>query len=158
VAGLLEVALLAAVLYFRSHTRDVTHELIASGDGAALSVGGVRDERRRLASRRERERFARSLERLLHDAERWHRILPAYRPPDGAQLLRHAASEARDVIALLRAEAAHVRGVALTARFLMDGSSSPLYAGDVGRLREELNRIRYLLTPDETAGALRAAA
>jgi hypothetical protein len=120
-------------------------------------VESVRNERRRLASRRERERFARSLESLLHDAERWYRILPAYRPPDGAQMLRYAAAEAREVVALLRSDAAHVRGVALTARLLMDGYRSPLYAGNAGRLREELNRIRYLLTPDASHTLLAAA-
>jgi hypothetical protein len=157
-AGVVEVALLVAVPYFRGRTRDVTQQLIAAGEDESVAVGAVRDERRRLASRKERERFARSLERLLHDAERWYRILPAYRPPDGAQFLRYAAAEAREVVALLRTEGAHVRGVALTARFLMDGYSSPLYAGDVGRLREELNRIRYLLTPDNTPFTVRAAA
>ena len=157
-AGVVEVALLIAVPYFRGRTRDVTQELIATGKDEAFAVPAVRNEGRRLASRKERERFARSLERLVHDAERWYRILPTYRPPDGAQLLLYAAAEARDVVALLRAESAHVRGVALTARFLMDGYSSPLYAGDVGRLREELNRIRYLLTPDNTPHTVRAAA
>jgi hypothetical protein len=70
---------------------------------------------------------------------------------------RFAAGEAREVVTLLREEAARVGGVALTAGFLMDGYRSPLYAGDVGRLREELNRIRYLLTPD-TSHALPAVA
>ncbi len=123
-----------------------------------MSVGVVRDERRRLASCKVREHLAHSLERLLHDAERWHRILPAYRPPEGSQFLRFAAAEVRDVVGLLRAEHADVRGVALTARFLMDGYSSPLYAGNAGRLLEELRRIRYLLTPADSSFATRAAA
>jgi hypothetical protein len=144
-AGAVEVVVVLALLYSRGRTRDMSQEVLASGDDAALPIGSVRAERRRLASRRERERIARSLERLLQDAERWHRILPAYRPPDGTQLLRFAADEVREIVALLRAETAHLRGVALTSRLLMDGHRSPLYAGDVGRLREELNRIRYLL-------------
>lgn len=151
-SGVVEVGLLVTVPYLRGRTRDVTQELIASGEDAALALRPVQEEGRRLASRRERERFAQSLERLLHDAERWHRILPAYRPPDGTRFLRFAASEVREIVALLRSESAHLRGVALTARFLMDGYASPLYAGDPGRLQEELNRIRYLLAgPGERA-------
>jgi len=38
-----------------------------------------------------------------------------------------------------------VRGVAMTARLLMDGLRSPLYSGDRRRLREELARIRFAL-------------
>jgi hypothetical protein len=43
-----------------------------------------------------------------------------------------------------------VQGVALTARFLSDGYGSPLYGNEVEPLREELNRIRYLLETSET--------
>jgi hypothetical protein len=125
-AGSVEIVLLAAVPFFRARTREVSQELIAAGDDTAFALETVRDERRRLASGRERERFAQSLERLLRDAERWYRILPAYRPPDGTELVRFTAEEVREVVALLRNEAAHVRGVALTARFLMDGYSSRL--------------------------------
>jgi hypothetical protein len=55
----------------------VSQELIAAGEDAALSVEAVRHQTRRLSSRTERERFARSLDSLLRDAERWYRILPA---------------------------------------------------------------------------------
>jgi hypothetical protein len=42
--------------------------------------------------------------------------------------------------------------VALTERLLSDGSGSPLYANELEPLREELNRIRYLLeATDEPA-------
>jgi hypothetical protein len=157
-AAAVELVLAAAFLYCRSRTRDVSQELIAAGEDAAFSVRAVRREGRRLVSRRERERFAGSLEHMLHDSEYWHRIRPASRPLDGTQFLRFAASEAREVVALLRAEAVHVRGVALMARFLMDGVSSPLYAGDAARIREELRRIRYLLTPADSSLATRAAA
>jgi hypothetical protein len=64
-------------LYLRGRTREVSQELIAAGEDAALSVEAVRHQRRRLSSRTERERFARSLDSLLRDAERWYRILPA---------------------------------------------------------------------------------
>jgi hypothetical protein len=151
-AAAVELALLLAALFVRLRTRDVVQELIAAGNDAAFALPVVQAEGRRLVSRREREHFARSLERLLRDAQRWHRIFPAYRPPDGTQFLRFVPDEVCEVVRLLRAESAHVRGVALTARLLMDGGASPLYAGNVGRLREELNRIRYLL-----AGPVEAA-
>jgi hypothetical protein len=64
-------------LYLRGRTREVSQELIAAGEDAALSVEAVRHQTRRLSSRTERERFARSLDSLLRDAERWYRILPA---------------------------------------------------------------------------------
>jgi hypothetical protein len=153
-AAVVELALLVAVPYFRGRTRDLAEDLIAAGNRGALRVRVVAGHYRRLASRRERERIARSLERLLHDAERWYRILPAHRPPPGVQCLRFTASEARDVAELLREEPVPVRGVALTSRLLGDGYASPLYGNDVELLREELHRIRYLLVaPDDAEAA-----
>lgn len=148
-AVLVEVALFAAIPYVRARTHDVAHELLAEGDDDTLAIPVVRDECRRLRSGRERERLARSLEKLLHASESWTRPLPAHRSPLGIRTLRFATREAREVIALLRADNAAVRGIALTSLMLRDGSS-PLYGYEPRRLREELNRIRYLLAgPDE---------
>jgi hypothetical protein len=52
----------------------------------------------------------------------------------------------------LRRDRVRVQGVALTSRLLSDGQSSPLYANEVGPLREELNRIRFLLECADGAG------
>jgi hypothetical protein len=124
--------------------RDRAQELIAAGY-ERIPVRAVLDERRRLLSHRQRERFARSLERLLKDAQNWNRILPATRPPHGVHELRLAEHEVHDVVSLLRSDPVNVPGVARTARFLTDGATSPLFGGDDEALRAELRRIRDLL-------------
>jgi hypothetical protein len=157
-AGVVELALLVAVPYFRGRTRDIAEELIAAGNEAALTLPTVEDEHRRLASPKERCRLARSLERLIDDAERWPRLGPGHWPPPGVLSLRFAVEEAREVVELLRAELAHVRGVALTSRLLSDGGSSPLFGTDAELLREELRRIRFLLVAPGYVSSERLAA
>jgi hypothetical protein len=143
--AIVQAALLLAIPYFRGRTRDLAEELIASGNGAARTLRLVEDEHRRLASRKERHRLARSLERLIADAERWPRLGRGHRPPPGVTALRFTVPEARAVVDQMRAERAEVRGVALTSRLLSDGGRSPLFGHDAEPLREELRRIRYLL-------------
>jgi hypothetical protein len=124
--------------------RERAQELIADGgDGVVLSV--IARERRRLGSVRVREQLARSLESLHQDALRWHQILPQFRPLHGVQQLGELGVEVAGLTAALRRERTRVQGVALTERLLSDGSGSPLYANELEPLREELNRIRYLL-------------
>ena len=124
--------------------RERAEDLIAAGnDSVALPV--IARARRRLVSRREREALAHSLEVLHRDALRWYEILPQFRPPHGAQQLRHLSSEVEALTTALRRDHVRVQGVALAARFLSDGYASPLYGNELGPLREELNRIRYLL-------------
>lgn len=142
-AAVVQLGLLVAVPYFRTRTREIAEELIAAGHDAAPRLRIVDEHFQRLTSSQERERMARSLEHLLRDAQRWYSILPAYRPP-GVLSLRFTEPEARDVVALLRADGAQARGIALTARLLGDGAS-PLYGAEADELREELRRIRYLL-------------
>ena len=68
-----ELAFVAAALCARRIARDRVQDLIVDGsDRLVLPV--VARERRRLASRKVRESFARSLERLLRDAQRWNEI------------------------------------------------------------------------------------
>ena len=123
---------------------DVVHELIVEGDRSLMLPTVVR-ERRRLDSQEERERLARSLEQALDDAWSWYRRPPHARGLPGVVCLRDATPEARAVIRELRSGPVAVRGVAMTARLLMDGLRSPLYSGDRRRLREELARIRFAL-------------
>ena len=124
--------------------RERAEDLVAAGnDSVVLPV--LARVRRRLASRTQREALAPSLEVLHRDALRWHEILPQFRPPDGVQQLRHVSSEVGALTTALRRDRVRVQGVALTARFLSDGYGSPLYGNEVRPLREELNRIRYLL-------------
>ena len=158
------VAVAFAVLWLvvRSIAREHAQSLIAVGaDGVVLDV--VARERRRLASRGEREALARSLESLHRDASRWNEIHPHFRPLLGVAQLRHMSREVHALVAALRRDRVRVQGVALTSRLLSDGQSSPLYANEIGPLREELNRIRFLLECADGAGlddgqARRAAA
>ena len=94
-------------------------------------------ERRRLGSRRERERLASALEHALEESWNWYRYPPPSRPLEGLQFL----CESRD------ADRVRVQGVARVARLLVDADESPLYSGHSARLREELTRIRSLLEP-----------
>jgi hypothetical protein len=143
------LGLLAAFVMARHGVRDCVQTLIAEGtQGVFLQV--VRRERRRLASPKVREHFARSLEQLLRDAQRWHSIAPHSRPLPGVEHLRHVPAEVRAVAAGLREDRPRVQGVAQTARLLFHGHSSPLYAGDTERLREDLRRIQYLLSSSST--------
>jgi hypothetical protein len=122
-------------------------DVIAGGyDNLVLSV--VARERRRLASRKQRERLARALEEFLRDALRRHPPLPHARLLPGVAQLRHTSREVEALAAALRHDRVRVQGVALVARLLSDGHESPLYAGERGPLREELTRIRYLLESD----------
>jgi hypothetical protein len=150
VAAVVATAFVLMWAVARKIARERAQELIAAGDdGVVLSV--VARERRRLGSRKERERLAKSLESLYRDALRWHEILPQFRPPHGVQQLRELPAEVFELTAALRHERIRVQGVALTSRLLTDGYASPLYRDELGPLREELNRIRYLLS-DEVAG------
>jgi len=143
---LVVLGLLAAIVTVRHSVRDCVQTLIAEGThGVFLQVVGR--ERRRLASPKVREELARSLERLLRDAQRWHSIHPHSRPLPGVECLRYTAAEVAALATALREGQPKVQGVAATARLVFDGYSSPLYAGDTERLREELRRIQYLLSP-----------
>jgi hypothetical protein len=134
----------------RRVTRERAQDLIAAGDDSVV-VSVLARERRRLTSRKERERLASSLEALYRDALRWYEILPRFRPPHGVLQLRHTGPEVEGLTQALRRDRVRVQGVALTARFLSNGYASPLYGNELEPLREELNRIRYLLEASETA-------
>ncbi len=133
----------------RRIARERAQDLIAAGDDSVV-VSVLARERRRLTSRREREQLASSLEGLYRDALRWHEILPRFRPPAGVVQLRHTGPELEGLTRALRRDRVRVQGVALAARFLSNGYESPLYGNELEPLREELNRIRYLLETAET--------
>jgi hypothetical protein len=143
-AAVVAVGLALSIAFAGLQLRDRAQEVIAAGY-ERIPVRAVREERRRLLSRRTRESIARSLERLLHDAQNWGRILPSFRPPPGVRELRSVEQEVAEVASLLRSDPVHAPGVARTARFLSDGGTSPLFGGDPHQLRAELRRIRDLL-------------
>jgi hypothetical protein len=155
-ATLVELALVTAIVLVRVQSRDHASELIAAGrESVPLRV--VARERELLASRAERERLAAALERHLRDIGHWRYLFPASRPLPGVRCLRFTTGEARNVIALLRSDRSHVRGVAAARHLLTNGGSS-LFGGDVELLRAELIRIGSLLETADSANAERVAA
>lgn len=143
-AAVVQLALASAIALLLQLMRERAWDLIVDGRHDR-QLEAVAAQRQRLLDLRERERLARSLERALDAAERWHELAVASRPPSGVRCLRFAASETHEVAHLLRADGAGVRGIALTARLLAGGYDSPLYQGRPEELRHELWRIRHLL-------------
>ena len=132
----------AAVLTLRRRRRHQALELILEGR-EELPVAAVEEERRRLLDPRRRTMLAASFESLADDAlspEGW---------PIGSVFARSTtaavADQLRDVGSLLRAGPSRARGVALASSLLTDGTRSPLHRGELGALRRELRRIRFLL-------------
>ena len=82
-AALVQLALLVAVPYFRTRTREIAEELIASGHHRSLGLRVVNRELRRLTSRRERERIA--LLARAPAARRRAVVLDPPRPPAAAR-------------------------------------------------------------------------
>ncbi len=141
-AGAMICVLAAAVLTLRRRRRRQALELILEGR-EALPVAAVEEERRRLLDPRGRTMLAASFESLADDAlspESW---------PTGSVFPRSTvaavADQLGDVGSLLRAEPSRARGVALARGLLTDGARSPLHRGELGALRHELRRIRFLL-------------
>lgn len=121
-------------------------DLIAQGRGE-VAVRAVERVRERLLDPEYRERLARSLNDIRHEAERpieqCHAIPPMY----NVHVVRASGAELAEVARLVRG-GADLRGVATTEQMITNGSS-PLY-GDVAEvLRQELGRIRFLLESRE---------
>lgn len=74
-ALLVALPLCLALCTAAARTREHARQLIAE-DVTGRSVPVVTEEQRRLASRKERERLARSLESYVRDATRWARLDP----------------------------------------------------------------------------------
>ena len=129
--------------------RERAEDLIAAGnDSVALPVSLATDGASHLE--RSARRLAHSLEVLHRDALRWYEIRPAV--PTATRRRSSSDTWAREVEALDDRPAPRprrVQGVALTVAISSrDGHASPLYGNELGPLREELNRIRYLLEHD----------
>jgi hypothetical protein len=136
-----------------SAKRDHVLDLIAEGR-EDLPLRSVARERRRLLDHRHRIRLARSLDELREEA-----ATPVLRRPSGLPLYRRrvvaaVARELAQTAQALRRSDASLCGIAMSER-LLSGHDSPLYADDADRLREELNRIRFLLEALRGAGPVR---
>jgi hypothetical protein len=144
-AAVLVGLMLALALHFlRQRIRQQAQELISSGYSEP-GLRAVDEERRRLCARAVRERAARRLERLVNEALHWSRYSAPSRPLPEIRRLADVASELRQVAALLRSDFVHVTGVARTMRLLDGGTDSVLFSGDVERVRQELELVRWRL-------------
>ena len=67
------------------------------------------------------------------------------RPLFDGRVVRPVAPELRQIGALLRGDRPSLQGVAAVER-LLTGPDTPLYGSEVTPLRQELRRVRYLLS------------
>jgi hypothetical protein len=111
-----------------------------------LPIAVVQRERARLLEERTRGYVARSLERVLQHVTRRPTPVPAsVRPLFDVGTVATVVEDLQAIIALLRSETPQARGVALAEQLLTEGFS-PLYGENALALRDELRRVRYLLT------------
>jgi hypothetical protein len=125
--------------------RFAARQLVLDGR-ESLPLAPVQRERRRLLEARTRHYVARSFERVLqHVTRRPAPIPPSVRPLFDVGTVASVTEDLREIVRLLHGGVAHARGVALAERLLTEGVS-PLYGYDAVALRDELRRVRYLLT------------
>jgi hypothetical protein len=111
-----------------------------------LPLAPVQRERRRLLEARTRQSVAQSFERVLqHVTRRPAPVPPSVRPLFDVGTVASVTDDLREIVRLLHTGVAQARGVALAERLLTEGVS-PLYGYDAVALRDELRRVRYLLT------------
>jgi hypothetical protein len=125
--------------------RFAARQLVLEGR-ESLPLAPVQRERRRLLEARTRHYVARSFERVLQHVTRRPAPVPAsVRPLFDVGTVSSVTEDLREIVRLLHSGVAHARGVALAERLLTEGVS-PLYGYDAIALRDELRRVRYLLT------------
>ena len=136
-----QIVLGLRIAYLASRRRGICRQLIIDGE-EQLPLAAIERELRRLRAARHQAALAQSIERLAEAATN-----PRSRPPFPIyhlSVLRAVAAPLREIGRLLHGGDAGVRGVALVESLLASGDS-PLYGTEVGPLREELARARYLL-------------
>jgi hypothetical protein len=125
--------------------RFAARQLVLDGR-ESLPLAPVQRERRRLLEARTRHYMARSFERVLQHVTRRPAPVPAaVRPLFDVGTVSSVTDDLREIVRLLHSGVAHARGIALAERLLTEGVS-PLYGYDAIALRDELRRVRYLLT------------
>jgi hypothetical protein len=138
------LCLYASVLLVVSQViRDRAVDVIADGH-ATLPLPCVRSARRRLEDRGYRQALALCVDGLVREAGR-ARTGAWPGPLFSVAVVLSVREELIEIARLLRGAQAPVRPVAMTQRLLRDGAS-PLYQQDAGPLRDELRRIRFLLS------------
>jgi hypothetical protein len=142
-AAVVQVALGCRLAALRMLRRELSLELIANG-GAGLPLPCIERLCRRLLDGRRLERTASSVDEMVKTAVHPGALRAAARPLADPRVIRATAPELRQVAALLR-DGPAVRGVALV-EWLLSSPATPLYGMEVEPLRQELVRVRYLLT------------
>jgi hypothetical protein len=122
----------------RQRERDCAIALILDGR-ERIAIVAVQRERRRLRSERTRHALARSIERILRQADE-RRLLRFTPVPFDAVVVTSVADELLDVVRRLEAPGVSAREVALAER-LIGHALSPLYGRDSDSLRQALRRL-----------------
>ena len=143
-AGIVQLALDLRWATLRVERRGCCLELLIAGRGR-LPLTALTRERERLADRRLQARLADSFDDLAALAALNHWRRERQRPMYSQRVLAAVEPHLRDVAERLRAGDVEVRGVALLEHLVTDGAS-PLYGAEIGSLRDELARGRYLLS------------
>lgn len=147
VIGSAIVSLVLAVLAGEhwDRRRFAARQLVLDGR-EVLPLAPIQRERRRLLEARTRHYVARSFERVLQHVTRRPAPVPrSVRPLFDVGTVSSVIEDLREIVRLLHTGVAQARGVALAERLLTEGVS-PLYGSDAIALRDELRRVRYLLT------------
>ena len=145
-ACIVEMTLLGVAVSVRQVRREHVLQLIASGL-ARLPLEEVSREAGRLASPGHAQQLAARLERTFQDAGRWYEFAIASRPPAGIRTLCLFGPEVDAILDQLR-DRPGLPGLASLELMLIGTHESALYAGDERALREQLWRIRRLLSPE----------
>lgn len=145
-ACVVELTLLGIAVSVRQVRREHVLQLIASGL-ARLPLEEVSREAGRLANPGRAEQLAARLERTFQDAGRWYEFAVASRPPAGIRTLCLFGPEVDTILKQLR-DRPGLPGLASLELMLIGTHGSALYAGDESALREQLWRIRRLLSPE----------
>ncbi len=136
-----QIVLGLRIAYLASRKRGICRQLIIDGE-QQLPLAAIERELQRLGAARHQAALAQRIERLAEAATN-----PRSRPPFPIyhlSVLRAVAAPLHEIGRLLQSGDAGVRGVAFVESLLASGDS-PLYGTEVGPLREELARARYLL-------------
>ncbi len=142
-AAVVQLALGLRLAMLMAHRHDACRDLVIDGE-ERLPLAALRVELRRLCDPRRQARLARAVEELANTVDQQRREIGLGPPLCSRRVLAAVEPQLRDLVPLLRADGAGIRGIALLDRLITSGMS-PLYGERVAPLRDELGRIRYLL-------------
>jgi hypothetical protein len=144
-AAVVEPTLIALIVFVGRVRRDHVLRLIAAG-GEMLPLEQVSRQARALVNEKHLASLAAWLERVLEQAVRYEELAVTSRPPPGLRVLGQFEREVRAIVSGLSSGHVAVRGVALLELMRTEGYESAVYTGDQVSLREELWRVRHLLS------------